>query len=317
MLPPTNPLKRKTLVERAGETARPAPAPPNSRSINGHVKATSIAGPFRESSFSSSVTSSRPSSAASSRTLSNGSYGSSVGSGTRPPSVQSYRSQTAMGHVRSQKSASISARPATSLEVHEEEPGSSRAAARKKGRTPISSTPKDCSQSIHAPKVRGGHDPKLSRGSSWESRPYIAVSLRDTSLSTRFNEFHIDSEPKDPAPIAEAGDRASTPKVPSAPIVEFAVPQTPSHIPRYSPSKALPLETPSPRKPPKKTPKPLQSYLTRDSNTTIAFDTESRLEEVENQFSKFRDNFDTAKEESKSLKETTAVYKIRSMYEIS
>ncbi|MCJ1475266.1 kinesin-like nuclear fusion protein [Lambiella insularis] len=44
MLPPPGTLKRRTLVARAGDTARPAPAPPSTRPVNGHVKATSIAG---------------------------------------------------------------------------------------------------------------------------------------------------------------------------------------------------------------------------------------------------------------------------------
>lgn len=45
----------------------------------------------------------------------------------------------------------------------------------------------------------------------------------------------------------------------------------------------------------------------------IAWDTDSRLEEVENMCSEFREKMDGATTESKSLREMMGIYKIRSM----
>ncbi len=311
MAPPANALKRKTLAERAGETARQGPAPPSSKPANTFVRATSIAGASRETSFSSSITSSRPSSSASIRHMSNGShssYGSSVGPGSRPPSTQSYRPQSAMSYPRTQKPASISGRPATSLEVHEEETGTERIPSKRKGRTPSSST-----QSIHAPKVRRCYDVQMGYTSNWESRPFNAVTPREVSISTRLNALHLNGESSHPAPIAEVHERSVSPMAWPAPKAETGVPKTPSHIPKFAPRVVLPGEIPSPTKSSKKTPKTLPKYLTRDSNTLTAFDTDSRLDEVENMYSQLKEKVDSATTESRSLKESMSLYKIRSM----
>lgn len=105
--------KRKTLAERAGEINNPRPAaPPSGRAVNSAVKATALAGPPRTHSFSSSV-SSRATSAASTRTTSATSFSASVGSGIRPPSMQSVsRPQTSMSNSRVAKPT---ARPATAF----------------------------------------------------------------------------------------------------------------------------------------------------------------------------------------------------------
>ncbi|KAK0511539.1 hypothetical protein JMJ35_006112 [Cladonia borealis] len=129
--PPNNDRKRKTLAERAGEPSRPTPAPPSSRPVNPHVRATSLAGVARETSFSSSV-SSRPSSVASTRNTSGSSYSSSIGPGSRPPTSHSYRPQSAMSYQRFQRPVSSLNRPATSLEAHEEEPGTARNLGKRK-----------------------------------------------------------------------------------------------------------------------------------------------------------------------------------------
>ncbi|KAL8758595.1 MAG: hypothetical protein Q9184_003872 [Pyrenodesmia sp. 2 TL-2023] len=78
MLPPPNDAvtgkKRKTLAERGGEPHRKPPAPGVIKQANSIIKATALAGTYRQPSYPSSVASSRPSSVASSRNLSNGSY---------------------------------------------------------------------------------------------------------------------------------------------------------------------------------------------------------------------------------------------------
>ena len=203
MPPPQNmnTLKRKTLAERAGEpTARPAPAPPTSRTLNAHVRATSITGVPQDLSLSSSM-SSRQTSRASTRNNSNSSYSSSVG--TRPPSSQSYRPQTAKAaHSRLQRPVS-NIRPATSLEVHEEESEMARAIGKRKGRIPLSSCPNPPEySSLRLPKLRG-------------------CSIRDFStgsLNTKFNTLSL-----------ESGHTQSAPKV------DVEVPATPSQIPKLVP----------------------------------------------------------------------------------
>lgn len=271
-----NTLKRKTLAERAGEPpGRPAPAPPSSRPVNGYLKTTTIAGASRDSSLSSSVSSRQTSGA------SNTSYSSSIA--TRPPSAQLHRPQSAMAaHSRIQKF--VSTRPATSLEVHEEESGKARALGRRKGRTPLSlcPNPPEYPTTLQSPKLRGC------------SIRYFSMN----SLNTKFNTLSLKS-----------GQTQSTPKV------DVDIPATPSQIPKFVPQNALPAETPSPSKSPKKTPRsrpPLPLYLNRASNDVIAWDTDSRLEEVENMCSEFKEKMDGATTESKSLKEIIGVYKIRS-----
>ena len=284
MPPPQNmnTLKRKTLAERAGEpTARPAPAPPTSRTLNAHVRATSITGVPQDLSLSSSM-SSRQTSRASTRNNSNSSYSSSVG--TRPPSSQSYRPQSAMAaHSRLQRPV-CNIRPATSLEVHEEESEMARAIGKRKGRIPLSSCPNPPEySSLRLPKLRG-------------------CSIRDFStgsLNTKFNTLSL-----------ESGHTQSAPKV------DVEVPATPSQIPKLVPQVSLHAETPSRCQSPKKTPRTLPAlpkFFNRGSNEVIAaWDHDSRLEEVENMCSLFKEQMDGATTESKSLKEVIGVYKIRS-----
>ena len=290
MPPPHDSSKRKTLVERGGETARPAPAPPTSRFGNAYPKATSIAAASRDVSLSSSV-SSRPSSVASVRNVS-----SSVGPGGRPPSTQSYRPQSAMSYSRIQRPTSKFSRPTMGAEAHPEEFSTSRTLGKRKGRTPFSSNPVDSPDCIKQPKTRGSFNTQMGCASSGESRPYNAIALREVSLNTQFTFLSLDEDPPQSAPKADVDTLC-----------------TPSQIPKPVFCNTLPAGTPSPSKPPKKTPKPLPMYLNRDSNTTLAWDTDSRLEEVENMCSEFKEKMDGATTESNSLKDIIAVYKIRSM----
>ena len=313
MPPPANTLKRKTLAERAGETGRPAPAPPASKLVNGFVRTSSLAGPSRETSLSSSINSSRPSSSASTRNVSNSSYGSSVGSSTRPPSAQAYRPHSAMAYSRLQKPVTTSHRSTTSLEMHEEEPGTGRITNKRKGRTPSSSNPPDCPLSLHAPKVRRRNTPSKDYTTNWEARELRKVSFREVSLNTRFNRLDLNEEPPQPTPIVEADKRPPSSMAHFAPKADPEVPKTPSHIPKLVPRAAFPAEPQSSSKSPQKTPKGQAVFLTRDSNVTAVWDTDSRLEEVENMCSQFKEKMDGATSESKSLKEMMAVYKIRSM----
>ena len=326
MPPPVNALKRKTLVERGGEYTRPSPAPPSSRPGNAYVRATAITGAPREISSSYSVSSSRPSSSTSTRNISNSSYASSVGPGTRPPTTHSNRPQSAMSYSRVQKPVATLGRPATALEAHDEEPYIDRNDGRRKGRTPFPTNPPD-PPSIHPPKVRGRCSSEMNSAPKGDSRPYRVVSAREASLNTRFHHLSLqptttamaggDRSPSPvascarPAPIAETDEDC----LPSPSVLHEGLPKTPSHIPKLASTRvALAAETPSPSKAPKKTPKPLSRFLNRGTNTTIAFDTDSRLEDVENCMSEFKEKLDGATIESRGLKDMMAVYKIRSTW---
>ena len=304
--PPNNDKKRKTLAERAGEPSRPTPAPPSSRPVNAHVRATSLAGVARETSFSSSV-SSRPSSVASTRNTSGSSYSSSVGPGSRPPSSHYYRPQSAMSHPRLQRPVSSLNRPATSLEAHEEEPGTARNLGKRKGRTPFPLNPQDCPPTIRPPRMRGSRDTQKVHTSEWVR----TFSFREASLSNAFSGLSLHEEASQSASATDMEARPTSPHTQAA--SKAGAPPTPTFIPRLAHRAVLPVEPQSPSKPPKKTPKPLPQFLTRSSNQVIAWDTDSRLEEVENMCTQFREKMDGATTESKSLREMMGIYKIRSM----
>ena len=159
-----------------------------------------------------------------------------------------------------------------------------RTAGKRKGRTPLSSCPNPPEySSLRLPKLRG-------------------CSLRDfsmASLNTKFNTLSLDSG-----------------HTQSAPTVDVEVPATPSHIPKLVPQVPMHAETPSRCQSPKKTPRTLPAlpkFLNRGSNEVIAaWEYDSRLDEVESMCSLFKEQFDGATTESKSLKEVIGVYKIRS-----
>ena len=185
-------------------------------------------------------------------------------------------------HSRIQKHVSSISRPATSLEGYEEEePGVAQMIGKRKGRIPLSSCPNppDFHDTLHSPKVRG------------RSTRHCSM----TSLKTKLNVLSLKSN-----------------SIYSTPKVESDFPTTPSHIPKLVPQVVLPAETPSPSKSPKKTLRTLPLYLNRTSNEVIAWDYDSRFKEVENTLSQFKEKMDSATTESKSLKEITEVYKIRS-----
>lgn len=297
MLPPKGGVPRKTLAERAGETAKPATGPPNSRSINTYARATSIAGIPREASFSSSVASSRPSSVSSARNVSSSSYSSSYGPGSRPPSAQTHRAQSALGHSRLQRPNYGQSRPTTSLEMHQEEPITSQVLGKRKSETPFSSMSESCTAKLQPPKLRGNRNAPMTCVSNLERRPFNAISRREISLSIAMGSLNL----------------CETPNLQSDPRMDAGVPPTPSHIPKMVPRAAVIADPPSPSKSPKKTPKPMPQFLNKDTNSTVVWDHDSRLEEVENMCSRFKEDIKGATAESNGLKEMTAMYKTRSM----
>ncbi|KAI9787906.1 MAG: kinesin-like nuclear fusion protein [Candelina submexicana] len=294
--------KRKTLVERAGETPRSnIAAPPSSRPINSSVKATTLAG-TRNPSFASSVSSRTPS--MSFRNVSGSSFSGSVGCGSRPPSAQShYRSQTAMGYNRSISQASVpAARSASSLDsvsVESEKP----ALGNRKGTPPISVSTYQHSSKLYSSKLRVSHDNQMNYKSDWSSSVATSIavrpqslaavrSLRDVSLSTAMKGLTI----RPGSSPSEEGLKA---------------PITPSQIPR---SVTPFIQHTTPSKTPKRpvSPKKSAPFLTRDSNTQgIAWDTRGRLEDMESLYAELKDKMNGTTNERNGLEEAVGVYKAR------
>lgn len=292
MPPPPKDLKRKTLTERAGETNRPAPAPPSSRPINAAVRATSISGAQRQTSFSSSISSSRPPSVTSMRNVSNSSFASSLGPGSRPSSAQTHRPQTSMAKSRIKKPMPTPSRASTALDIH---PDTERAlGVKRKGRTPFSSTLRQHPEEVMQPRTNGNYRPQLGCSSGWTSKPDPTRAFRDVSLSTAFSDLKLSPTPQATPKVAAEGS------------------YTPSHIPRCVPSVMLVSNAQSPSKSPQRPPKPLPQFLNRESNTSIAWDTNGRLEDVEQMYSDVKEKIYDATTEINGLKEMISVYQSRS-----
>ena len=128
-------------------------------------------------------------------------------------------------------------------------------------------------------------------------------SLRGISLTKAFDALSLN--PHDCVAIPEK---------------RIAILTTPSYIPRRKISKpSLSQEHPSPTKSPRKTPKTREPFLSKSSNVTVplvAFDTESRLENVEQMYSELEKTIKSTTTESNSLKETIGLYKARSRYKL-
>ena len=328
MPPPVNGLKRKTLADRAGETSRPAPATSISRPLSSFAgSVSSSTNPYEMPASSSVSSTSRPASAFSNRNASNGSHSSSVGPGSRPAPARSYRAQSAMGYTREQRPMSYQARPATSLEIHDEEPGGTRKRAKEKCMAPISSHLQDPPCKL-AMVERGREDNCRLRGKVMQSNDAHDLSnSHGFSLSKRLDEvslnWHETLEVKGlkHSPVQRNADHPTplTCLEQPAPIADACFPEPSSHIPRLVPHVAPPLEPlvliKSPRKTPKK-PCDLPLFLNRETNTTIAWDTDSRLDELESQHARFKEEISRATSQSNSLHEMIQVYKLRSKLDV-
>ena len=324
MAPPGNGLKRKTLADRAGETSRPAPGPPSSRPLNSFAGSISTTGGSCEMSHTSSLSStSRPPSALSARSTSNSSHSSSIGPGNRLPLAQSYRAQSSMGHSRLQRPASHQARPATSLERHHDESKANGKGIKEKCMVPISSFLQASSHGSPIPNSRKG-DGLLSRGIFVpSSNAYGVPNSRQYSPSkphdavVRYDHDWSVSSDLQHSPTRDNAYK-HTPKTimeRPAPSADACFSQTSSYIPKLVPHVALPSELSSPIKSLRKSPKKpceLPLFLNRETNTRLAWDTDSRLDELENQHARFKEEIGRATSQTNSLHETIQIYKLRS-----
>jgi kinesin family protein C1 len=316
-VPEPAPKQRKTLMERGGEPIRQSqPAPPSTKPANGAVKGTAANG-ARNGAFSSST--SRVPSAASSRPMSTSSFGSSVGHGSKPPSaMNNYRPQTAYGQYGHSRSASHqpTSRPKSSFD--DRSMGGEQGVDTRKGSTPIFVTAHQ--QRLHLKKLRGRNDsrdyiynigsnglaaiPPPQTPSRPSSQSFAVVPYRDCSLNSVFESLSLSSsfnaEEDCNAIFEEEHQLLMTPsRIPrAAPTPQRVVSPTPIMAASRSCSRAS-----SPSKP---------RFLSKYSNTREAvWDTESRIENMEQQFNNFRKTVEGTVTERNSLKETVDILKSR------
>lgn len=296
--PPSNGMKRKTITERGGEPTRPPPPAPSSRFGNSQVHADSLLELHRKPSQVSSNTS-RSTSATSSRAWSNGSLASSLGSMGRPHSVQSQRPRSAMGTSRIRKPGPYQQRPASSLEAHPEEFVGLESNGHDLGRTSLFLRPSSPTGTqglnLSFPKKRQKAPPSCV---SNESGSTIAcASLRELSITAKMHDLSISDK------LASSPNKFVTPS------------STPSQIPRRKLLQACPPVPPSPSKSPQRPPKHEAPPLNKYTNTRSAWDYDSRLKHVEQnyaQFAQFGEHFNDVKNQNQILQDSIPIYKARS-----
>ena len=293
-------------MERAGEPiGRAAPVPPSSRPASAAGRTNHMAQSSRQTSFSSSVSSMPPPSVTSIRCPSSGSLTSSAGSGYRTASSQSYRPQSAMAGPRTHKNSQSTGRPLTAMGVHPGAPGIGRVVGDQKGMPQFSLCPKGDPRGHKDMVTHGSDETHMSYTSGWASKHNSARPIRDVSLCTAFDGLRLDESGLQPT-SAVGCDAPSTPsqipKPVQKPVDQSVPPQTP--LPQSA--------TISPCKSSRKTTKPLPKFLTRESNTEIAWDTESRLEKFESEFIEMKGQMSLMTDEGTSMKDLIAMYKTKS-----
>ena len=279
MGPPANPLDRISLAQRGGELYKPKPAHSKARPVNAAANATSIAGPSRQTSSSSRNTS----------------FSTSLGPGARQPFGQVHRSQSAMANTRLQIPTPNSSRPSTASDVHSETSGMSPGEKKRKGMLPISSNPRN---KFSQPGIKESYDTQLNHNSIWASRSYSRAPSRVISLSAAFSSLSLHN------------------KTQSTPVVDLEPPSTPSQLPKSILRVAMPTETPSPSKSPRK-PSVITPFLTRDSNTRAASGSsswgrsEELLKTVDKDMDGFKQHMPDTNVDRIDLREMLNMYKAR------
>lgn len=278
MGPPAKDPPRKTLSERAGE-------PINQKRNNAHPNGMSLNGISRNTSYSSHG-SSRPHSSASSRIASNSSYTSSFSASTRQPSSSSYRPNSALGSSRFHRSTQ--GRPISSLEPHREDVPPGQVLGKRKGMLPISSNHNACSEMLMPPRLRSHGPPKLETPQGART----AMSIREISISAAMGTLSL----HDSVPTATPQKEPNTAQIPISSIPKAVL--SPNRSVQSSPSK-------SPRK---KKSQPV--FLSKDTNSSTAWDIEQRLEEIESMQKTFTDGVEEKMREREGLQEKLKRHKV-------
>ena len=162
--------------------------------------------------------------------------------------------------------------------------------------TPISSCPPYHQDGTHGnpiPRVRQRMPGIKNRMSTASSDPFALISLRDISISTRLGELSLEEKPE-LSPSKSECDASSPSRIPKRTTHASILPRTPS-VPKAPPWP--PLSEPQ--------------FLSKSSNVKSAWDTESRLKEVEYACSQFKEQFDSATSQVSGLQETISMYKAR------
>lgn len=210
-----------------------------------------------------------------------------------------------MAGPRTHKSLQSIGRPLTAMEVHSGAPGTGRAVGDQKGMPPFSLNPKGNPRGHKDMVTHGSDETHMSYASAWASEYNAARSIRNSSLCTAFDGLRLDDTGRRPTSVV-GQDAPSTPsQIPTPvqkPVDQGVLPQTP--LPRSA--------TISPCKSSKKTNKALPKFLTRSSNTEIAWDTDSRLEMVESQFTELKGQMSLITDEGNSMKDMITMYRTKS-----
>lgn len=281
--------RSKTGAQSSAETRKSGLAASTSaRAGNGIAKPHT-----RTNSFASSASSRTTST--SSRTNSNGLHSATVGPGTRPPGYGIARPQTSLSGIR-KPTTSSGTRPATSMDMHEEEsPGS--VLGKRKG-TPSfhSSSLPNLTPQFALPNPDGYHNGirgytsnvLRSRGGDRDS---LCSAMSDLSLGHKLNPV-VEPTHHTHEHVTQHARRFRSPN----PVTCFFV--TPSPSP---PKHRTPLETR----------KRIVPFLTKDSNTK-AWDHDNRVREIDQMCETLLAKMSQAGQSSFGLKETVDIYKSRS-----
>lgn len=316
---------RRTLAERAGDLATRKPtAPPSTRPLSTSAKNTVTR---KERGFSASTSTSRAGARPASRSATASSFSASMGpaAGPKPTRPRSaYGQYTGPGtgaHVRS-KSHTSAARPATSLYRRDEEDDDEE----ERGVQPflISTNP---GESFKAPrKTRSAH--QISRPHSDGSLVQPAYPIHHArSISsppyrpiTPVQEEPADADCEDVCTslkaltmrVSDADDHKvglgrgmPCPDEESNPFL-FLMPQRPSRLPQASPTRPPPPPVQTPSRPTSSTPRTSRNkrYLNRFTNDQCPDFYDDRMEQMERQFSAFKEKMETDMQKATDQKES-------------
>ena len=278
MEPPQIRPKRKLDTEDPGEASRFAPS---SRPANLMTNKGSISESAAQIQLSSKASTGRAA-------IGNNSFGTTMGPSRRGFSNRIDRSQTSMFDSRMRRTASSTNRPNSSLEVYSR-PSKGSQGIGNQGRILFSSHHSQVNKPPTKPESIGRYDPHIYCNADRES-PCAKGRLRDVSMTSALKALTMNGK--------------------TTPSVDMNAPLTPSQIPLRASTHSARVTIPSTSRSPKKA-FSLGRFLTRDSNTPAAWDTEDRFERMEHGFSELKEIIGGATSEGSNLKDIIAIYKTK------
>lgn len=277
MGPPPNTSKRKFDAEGQGEPSRSGPS---SRPANSMSNKSLIAKLAPQMSLS------KP--AAGRAAVGNNSLCNGVAPDRRGFHNQNDRPQSATSNSRTQRTSSSQNRPNSSSDRHPRPPKGYQRIGNK-GRISFPSNPLQENKSPVKPESIGCYDPQIYCDLDWES-PCAKGRNRDFTVISALKGLTANGK--------------------TTPIVDMNASSTPSQIPLRASTHSACTKISSPSKSPKKA-LSQGRFLTRDSNTPAAWDTEDRFENMETRFSELKEIIGGATSEGANLKDMIAIYKTK------